>query len=139
MVEPFIHGRELTVGVVEEKNGLRPLPCTEVRLESGRTFDFAGKYLGKGTQEITPAEIPESWAEAVKAMALVAHNTLGCFGYSRTDMIYGDEGAMFIEINTLPGLTQASFIPQQLAADGQSMDDFVRIQICLAQSRQKED
>jgi D-alanine-D-alanine ligase len=132
--EAFIPGREITVGVIEEEDGLRALPCSEVVLESGRTFDFDGKYLGKGVREITPADITEEIAQAAQKVALTAHETVGCRGYSRTDIIMGKDGPVFLEINTLPGLTRASFIPQQLAAAGIELGDFLERQIQIAQS-----
>jgi D-alanine-D-alanine ligase len=132
--EAFVAGREITVGVIEEADGLRALPCSEVVLESGRTFDFDGKYLGKGVREITPAQISEEVARAAQKVALAAHEAVGCRGYSRTDIILGKDGPVFLEINTLPGLTRASFIPQQLAAAGIELRDFLERQIQIAKS-----
>jgi D-alanine-D-alanine ligase len=132
LAEAFVEGRELTVGVIEEEGGRRPLPCSEVVLEAGRTFDFDGKYLGKGVREITPAAVSESMADAAQSVALAAHEAVGCRGYSRTDVIVGKEGPEFLEINTLPGLTRASFIPQQLQAAGIAMRDFLERQIEIA-------
>lgn len=130
--EQFVAGTELTVGVVDGPAGPRALPPSEVRLETGRAFDFEGKYLGKGTREITPAEVPRAVTQAAQQLALDAHRALGCEGYSRTDIIIGPDGPVFLELNTLPGLTKASFIPQQLAAEGTSMIDFLQGQIELA-------
>jgi D-alanine-D-alanine ligase len=105
-----------------------------VVLESGRTFDFDGKYLGKGVREITPAAISEEMARAAQRVALTAHQAVGCRGYSRTDVIMGNDGPVFLEINTLPGLTRASFIPQQLAAAGIELRHFLERQIQIASS-----
>jgi D-alanine-D-alanine ligase len=132
LVEAFIEGRELTVGVIEEENGLLALPCSEVALEPGRTFDFDGKYLGKGVREITPAEVPEEMSREAQSVALAAHEAVGCRGYTRTDIIIGKDGPVFLEINTLPGLTRASFIPQQLQAAGIAMREFLERQIKIA-------
>jgi D-alanine-D-alanine ligase len=132
--EAFVPGREITVGVIEEEDALRALPCSEVVLESGRTFDFDGKYLGKGVREITPAAISEEMARAAQRVALTAHQAVGCRGYSRTDVIMGNDGPVFLEINTLPGLTRASFIPQQLAAAGIELRHFLERQIQIASS-----
>ncbi len=136
--EVFVQGTELTVGVYDTVSGPRPLPVSEVRMDAGRNFDYAGKYLGKGTLELTPAEIPDSVRDAVQHVALVAHRAIGCSGYSRTDMIVDREGPVFLEINNLPGMTKASFIPQQLAAAGISMKDFLERQIELARTRFKD-
>jgi D-alanine-D-alanine ligase len=132
LAEAFIEGRELTVGVIEEHEGLKPLPCSEVVLESGRTFDFDGKYLGKGVREITPADVSEDMSRSAQSVALAAHEAVGCRGYSRTDVIMGKDGPVFLEINTLPGLTRASFIPQQLQAAGIDMRRFLEGQIEIA-------
>jgi D-alanine-D-alanine ligase len=135
LVEAFVSGTELTVGVVDGPRGRRALPVSEVRVETGRAFDYEGKYLGKGTTEITPAEVPDHVARAAQEVALTAHDALGCYGYSRTDVIASDKGPVFLETNTLPGLTRQSFVPQQLAAEGTSMRDFLDEQLALARSR----
>ncbi len=132
LAEAFIEGRELTVGIIEEKTGLAALPCSEVVLDEGRTFDFDGKYLGKGVREITPARVSAETAREAQSVALTAHAAVGCRGYSRTDIIMGKDGPVFLEINTLPGLTRASFIPQQLEAAGIDMRSFLERQIEIA-------
>lgn len=136
LCEAFVSGPELTVGVAQGDDGVARVLCaSEVRLEPGRVFDFAGKYLAKGTVELTPAEQPDSVVRAAETLALLAHNALGCEGYTRTDVIVSDQGAVFLETNTLPGLTKASFIPQQVAACGMKLEDFLRTQIQLAIAR----
>ena len=135
LAEQFVEGTELTVGVVDGPQGPRALPPSEIRLEAGRAFDFEGKYLGKGTREITPAEVPRDVTHAAQQLALDAHRALGCEGYSRTDLIVGPQGPVFLELNTLPGLTRASFIPQQLAVEGTTMLQFLEGQIALARRR----
>jgi D-alanine-D-alanine ligase len=135
LAEAFVAGTELTVGVVDDERGTRALPASEVRLEAGRAFDYDGKYLGKGTREITPAEVPERVSRAAQQVALNAHKALGCEGYSRTDVICSERGPVFLEINTLPGLTRMSFVPQQLAAEGTSLKSFLEGQIALARRR----
>lgn len=135
LAEVFVEGRELTVGVVDGPGGPSALPVSEVRLIPGGAFDYAGKYLGKGTEEITPAELSAEEAKAAQALAVLTHRALGCFGYSRTDMILTTAGLVLLEINTLPGMTKASFIPQQLAAAGKSVKDFLEGQLELARNR----
>lgn len=132
LAEAFITGRELTVGVVEDGTSRVPLPCSEVELDPGRTFDYEGKYLGKGTVELTPAPVSDEIATAAQKVAITAHEAIGCSGYSRTDVIVTPHGPVFLEINTLPGLTAASFIPQQLEAAGISMKEFLKNQLDLA-------
>lgn len=135
LAEHFIEGRELTVGVADFEEGIRALPVSEVRLKPGGAFDYAGKYLGKGTEEITPAQLTEKERASAQALALLAHQALGCSGYTRTDMMLTASGPVFLETNTLPGLTKASFIPQQLAADGRDFTAFLERQVALARAR----
>src|SRR5258708_22501964 len=129
-----MEGVELTVGVVED-GPLRALAGRGVGAAPGRAFDYEGKYLGKGTIEITPAEVTAEVARAAQEAAIAAHDALGCEGYSRTDVIVSPRGPVFLEINTLPGLTRRSFIPQQLAAEGTAIKDFLRDQLALARRR----
>lgn len=135
LAEKFIEGRELTVGIIERNGQLQALPPSEVVLNDGGTFDYDGKYLGRGTTEITPAQVTPAEALAAQKVALTAHKAFGCFGYTRTDVILRPEGVLFIETNTLPGLTKASFIPQQLEAAKISMTGFVEEQLNLALRR----
>ncbi len=135
LVEAFVEGTELTIGVLDEDAAPRALPASEIRVERGRSFDYAGKYLGVGTREITPAEISQEDHAKVAAVAVASHQATGCRGYSRTDVILSTSGPVFLELNSLPGLTRASFIPQQLEAAGISMQAFVQGQLELARSR----
>src|SRR5437667_7489427 len=135
LAEEFVSGTELTVGIVDGPSGPHALPASEVRLEEGRAFDYEGKYLGKGTREITPAEVPAAVSRAAQDLAVAAHQALGCEGYSRTDAIVSAKGPVFLELNTLPGLTRASFLPQQLAAEGTSMLSFLEGQLAIARRR----
>ncbi len=137
LAEGFLKGREMTCGVVEMAGEVRSLPPSEVLIDEGRAFDFEGKYLGKGTREITPADAPPEVLRAVQEVALTAHQSLGCRGYSRTDVIITERGAHFLEINTLPGMTQASFLPQQLAAAGIDVKDFVFEQLRIAEASRR--
>ena len=132
IVEQFIAGRELTVGVIEGGDGPFPLPVIEIETDPGATFDYEGKYLGKGTREICPAKIPDAMRDEAQAMSLAAHIALGCEGYSRSDLIAGADGVYFLELNTLPGLTTSSLVPQQLHEAGISFRDFLEQQVAIA-------
>lgn len=132
MAEQIIEGREITVGVINTAEGPMSLPCTEILLESDRNFDYNGKYLGKGSKEITPAVLPENLTRDAQRMAIAAHVALELDGYSRTDMILAQDGYYFLETNTLPGLSKSSLVPQQLAVQGISMREFLASQIEFA-------
>jgi D-alanine-D-alanine ligase len=143
IVEQFIAGRELTVGVVEGGDGPFPLPVIEIETDPGARFDYEGKYLGKGTREICPAKIADTMRDEAQSMSLAAHIALGCEGYSRSDLIASPEGVYFLELNTLPGLTTSSLVPQQLHEAGISFRDFLEQQVAIAKgnvfTRRRED
>lgn len=135
LIEPLIRGREITVGVISRKGSLQALPPSEAITQANQNFDYEGKYLGKGAVEVTPAEISREETLACQQMAIASHEALGCAGYTRTDMILTKTGPVFLETNTLPGLTKASFIPQQLHAANIPIKDFFAEQIQFAQNR----
>ena len=135
ILEQFIAGRELTVGVADLGDGPSPLPVVEIEVDAGHSFDYEGKYLGKGTREVCPANIPADMAVAAQQMAVAAHVTLGCEGYSRTDIMAAEDGPYFLELNTLPGLTTSSLVPQELKAAGIDFKTFLETQLALARRR----
>lgn len=135
IAEKFIEGRELTVGVYESAKGLIALPPSEVILSAGRSFDYEGKYLGQGATEVTPAQLSASEIQDVQAMALQSHSALNCYGYSRTDLILTKDGPIYLETNTLPGLSRPSFLPQQLNVADIKFSDFIQRQLELAEKR----
>jgi D-alanine-D-alanine ligase len=135
LAEAFVGGTELTVGVIDHEEGLRALPCSEIRVPPGESFGYSAKYLGRGAREITPAEVAPEVAAEAQELGLRAHRALGCFGYSRTDLITTEDGPVYLETNTLPGLTRASFIPQQLEAAAIPMQRFLARQLALARRR----
>jgi len=138
LAEPFLEGREITVGVYDTLDGkLAALPCSEVVVSDGRSFDYQGKYLGQGVVELTPAPLNGEEGLACQALAMQLHRAVGAYGYSRTDMILTERGPVLLEINTLPGLSKASFIPQQLSAAQISMRDFFALQVKLAEARNR--
>ncbi|HEV7919650.1 MAG TPA: ATP-grasp domain-containing protein [Thermoanaerobaculia bacterium] len=138
IVEQFVAGRELTVGVIDGDDGPLPLPVIEIEVDPGHAFDYLGKYLGKGTREICPANIPDPMRDEAQRTALAAHTALGCEGYSRTDMIASADGVYFLELNTLPGLTSSSLVPQQLREAGIDFRHFLERQLELARFRAAE-
>ena len=119
LVEEFIPGREMTIGVVRRKGELVVMPITEV-IAPNEFFDFDAKYTPGGCEEITPAPIPTRMKRAIEASARQVYDLYGCRGVVRVDYIWHEEkdAPYFLEVNTIPGLTKTSFIPQQLEAMG---------------------
>ena len=124
LAEPFIRGRELTTAVL----GDMPLGVTELRPRSG-FYDYDAKYTEGMTDHICPADIPDDIAHACMDMAVKAHRVLGCRGTSRSDFRWDDErgveGLYLLEINTQPGMTPLSLVPEQARAVGINYDTLV--------------
>jgi D-alanine-D-alanine ligase len=133
--EKFIAGREITVGVLEKNGEVVGLPATEILLQKNRQFDYQGKYLGQGSLEITPAEISQEEMTQAQQTAIAAHTKLGLCGYSRSDLILTNDGFYFLEVNTLPGLSKTSLLPQQLTAASIALKDFLSLQVKHAMLR----
>ncbi|MET4138113.1 D-alanine--D-alanine ligase [Pedobacter sp. UYP1] len=125
LIEEFIEGREFTVGVVKLDGKITVLPATEVETAK-EFFDFEAKYTPGVAVETTPAPIRLETKKRVEEIATAIYAKLNCRGVVRIDFILvGDEGDFyFIEINTIPGQTVTSFIPQQVAAFGMKLNDF---------------
>ena len=135
VIEPFVAGTEATCGVLERSDGtLLSLPPIEIVPADGG-FDYAAKYLLKSTQEICPGRFSPEISGQIMDLALRAHQALSCTGYSRTDFIISATGPIYLETNTLPGLTKASLYPKALKAQGIDFADFLRDQIVIAERR----
>jgi D-alanine-D-alanine ligase len=135
LIEPLIPGVEATCGVLERSDGsVISLPPVEIVPGEG-TFDYTAKYLLKSTQEICPGRFSPEISAAIMDHALKAHRALSCSGYSRSDFIVSDKGPIYLETNTLPGLTKASLYPKALKAQGIDFADFLRDQIVQAERR----
>jgi D-alanine-D-alanine ligase len=135
VIEPFIAGTEATCGVLEQLDGsLIALPPVEIVPGEG-VFDYGAKYLAKTTQEICPGRFATEITAQIMDQAVKAHRAMSCSGYSRSDFIISDKGPIFLETNTLPGLTKASLYPKALKAQGIAFVDFLRDQIVLAARR----
>jgi D-alanine-D-alanine ligase len=135
LIEPCIAGVEATCAVLEQSDGsVIALPLIEIVPADGG-FDYVAKYLAKSTQEICPGRFTPETTEEIKDQALRAHRALSCTGYSRSDFIVSDKGSIYLETNTLPGLTKASLYPKALNAQGIGFADFLHDQIKLAAQR----
>jgi D-alanine-D-alanine ligase len=135
LIEPFISGVEATCGVLEQSDGkIFSLPPIEIVPAEG-AFDYTAKYLLKSTQEICPGRFSPETTAQLKDLALRAHQALSCSGYSRSDFIISETGPIFLETNTLPGLTKASLYPKALKVQGIDFADFLKDQIVIAERR----
>ena len=125
LAEPYIRGRELTTAVL----GGRALGVTELKPKNG-WYDYDAKYTDGLTEHVCPADIPDHIADACKALALEAHRLLGCRGCSRSDFRWDDErgvdGLFLLEVNTQPGMTPLSLVPEQARHLGMSYADLVQ-------------
>jgi len=131
LAEPFIRGRELTVAVLGDK----ALAVTELRPRSG-FYDYDAKYTDGMTEHVCPADVPDEIAQAMLAIALRAHRLLGCAGTSRSDFRWDDErgieGLFLLEVNTQPGMTPLSLVPEQAKYLGMSYGELVEAIIAEA-------
>lgn len=121
IIESFLDGMEVSVGVVTYKGKTLALPVTELVSEN-EFFDYEAKYLGK-SQEITPARISEEKTKEVQEIAKLIYSRLKMRGLTRSDFIFHNDEPHFIEMNTTPGLSEASILPQQAAKAGISLKD----------------
>jgi D-alanine-D-alanine ligase len=135
LIEPFIAGVEATCGVLERSDGtVIALPSVEIIPADGG-FDYTAKYLATTTQEICPGRFSPKISADIMDQAVKAHRALSCRGYSRSDFIVSKQGVIYLETNTLPGLTKASLYPKALKAEGIDFVDFLQAQIALAMRR----
>jgi D-alanine-D-alanine ligase len=124
MVERFIAGKELTCAVI----GDTPLGVIDIVSKSSSWYDYTSKYAPGGSQHILPAEIPAEVYRECQDIALLAHRALGCRGVSRADFRYDAEGTgelILLEVNTQPGMTGTSLVPDLAAHAGKSFEELV--------------
>jgi len=139
LAEPFVRGRELTTAVI----GGKALTVTELKPKSG-FYDFDAKYTDGMTEHVCPAEIPDEITEACLDLALRAHRLLGCRGCSRSDFRWDDEkgteGLFLLEVNTQPGMTPLSLVPEQARHVGLDYPELVEeiIAEALADAKARE-
>ncbi|MBA4198549.1 MAG: D-alanine--D-alanine ligase [Chitinophaga sp.] len=133
LVEEFIKGREFTIGVFKNKGAITVLPITEIKTHK-EFFDFEAKYQGK-SEEVTPAQIADEMLQQLEAAAKSVYEVLNCRGIVRIDFIYSEKhnAPFMLEVNTVPGQSAASVVPQQVVAKGWTLKDFYTavIEECL--------
>ncbi len=133
LLERFVPGRELAVSVL----GGEALPVVEAIPADGDSYDFEARYEIGRTSFVCPAELSEAEAAAVTEAALAAYEALGCSGFSRADLILGEDGPQVLEVNAIPGLTDTSLLPQAAEAAGMSFEQLVEriLELALAPAR----
>jgi D-alanine-D-alanine ligase len=141
LIEKFVPGRELTIGIL----GDQALPILEI-IPKGGVYDFTNKYpflnpsAGGGAEHVCPAKIPEDRTRAIQDLALRAHRSLGLRVYSRVDIMLPEEGeATVLEVNTIPGMTEASLLPEAAAAAAIGYPELCARIIELSQRRPRPD
>lgn len=132
MIEPLANGIEATVGVIEFEGRIRILEPVEIRLSGEGSFDYAHKYLDPSVAELCPSTFSIKVIAELQKAAAAAHLMIGARGYSRSDFIVQRDSVIFLEINTLPGLTAASLLPKALKTEKIGMREFLLSQIDLA-------
>ena len=121
LIERFLDGTEVSIGVIEFKGKIVVLPPTEI-IANGDFFDYQAKYEGN-SQEITPARLSEQQLQNLTAAAKKVFTTLGARGFSRSDFIFQGDTPYFLELNSIPGLTEESLLPQQARYVGITLSD----------------
>jgi D-alanine-D-alanine ligase len=126
LLEEFIEGTEFTCGLVKLKNKELIFPVTEV-LPKNEFFDYEAKYTPGATEEITPARLPEDLFKECQAISSRIYDLCHCSGICRIDFILKENKFYFLEVNTTPGMTETSFIPQQIAAMGLTLKEVIAL------------
>lgn len=138
LIEEFIEGRELTIGVYRVDGHLHALPATEI-VSKNEFFDYEAKYTPGVTNEITPAQIDNNLKEQLENKAMYIYRHLNCRGVVRMDFILerSSNKLFFLEVNTMPGQSENSIVPQQVRAAGQNLTDFYGaiLEDCLKNNR----
>jgi D-alanine-D-alanine ligase len=122
LIEAFMKGREVACGVVKTKSRAIILPVTEI-ISKNEFFDFEAKYASGKSDEVTPADMPEEITDRVQQLSSQIYDLLGCKGIVRVDFIITGNEPKFLEINTVPGMTEESIIPKQAEAAGIRLED----------------
>ncbi|HCU20824.1 MAG TPA: D-alanine--D-alanine ligase [Bacteroidales bacterium] len=122
LIEAFMNGREVACGVIKTRSKAVILPVTEI-ISKNEFFDYEAKYTPGRSQEVTPADLPEKVTDKIQKLSSEIYDLLGCNGIVRVDFILIDFKPYFLEINTVPGMTKESLIPQQANAAGIHLED----------------
>jgi D-alanine-D-alanine ligase len=134
LIERYVPGTEIAVGIIDLGEGPRALPAVEIRPLTG-TYDYAARYTAGQTEFYTPARLSQGEAAAVAAAAVTAHRTLGLRDLSRTDLVLADGQVYFLEVNVAPGMTETSTLPMGLESAGLPLGTVCRDLLSAAASR----
>jgi D-alanine-D-alanine ligase len=137
LIEEYVSGIEITAPVIGNRE-LRPLPLIEI-IPAGHFYDYHSKYANGGSEHVIPARISADLTERAQELGLRCHRALGCMGMSRTDMIVRGEDIYVLEVNTIPGMTPTSLLPQAAAAVGISFPQLLDTLIGYALEKRKND
>lgn len=128
IIQKFVKGREFTCGVLERGGKIFPLPVTEILPKAGAFYDYRSKYASGGSQHIVGPRMPKHITKKIQDAACLAHQSIGCSGMSRSDFILADDGTLHIlEINTIPGMTPTSLLPEAAKAAGINFSELLDI------------
>ena len=122
MIESFMNGREVACGAVKTKTRSIVLPVTEI-ISKNEFFDYEAKYTPGKSDEVTPADMPQSATDEIQRLSSRVYDLLGCKGIVRVDFIVIADKPYFLEINTVPGMTEESLVPKQARAAGIPLDE----------------
>lgn len=136
LIEKYLNGKEVSVGVVDYQGEARVLGITEI-ISKNEFFDYEAKYQG-ASEEITPAALDSSMQRTIEDLALKAYTSLGMSGFSRSEFIITEDGPFFLEMNTNPGFSPASILPQQAAYAGISLKELCTDEVEKALSKRPE-
>lgn len=125
IVEKYIKGKEITVGVLGTGKNAFALPILELRVKNREFYDYVAKYTKGETEFIIPAELPDKLYKKAQDVALLLHREIDCKGFSRVDFIATDDDVFALEINTIPGMTELSDLPAEAKHMGLSYEDVV--------------
>jgi D-alanine-D-alanine ligase len=126
LIEEFIKGREIACGLVNKGNELIVFPLTEI-VSKKDFFDYEAKYTDGLAEEITPAEVSEEVEQDIKTLSSFLFREMDCKGFVRFDYILAEDDLYFLEVNTVPGISEASIMPKMAGAFGMSIGDFFNI------------
>lgn len=126
LIEEYIPGKAVTVGILGTGSESFPLPILELRVKSRKFYDYEAKYTEGLTEFVIPAEIPKETTKRLQDSAIKAHRALECKGFSRVDAVVGKDGEFYLlEVNTIPGMTEISDLPAEAKAINISYDEVV--------------